>query len=289
MVKYYLLMSQTQRMQKQSMNKFYYLFILAFFLGGCSLTDNDKPIPSYLIVNETNVFTTVDQGDPTHKISDIWVYADNQLLGVFEIPVRIPVIVNGETTEFNIFPGIRNNGENSRSFIYRLMNSEEFTIPLAPGEEVERDLTFTYTENAIFDFVEGFEGAGHIFTLDLDENTETVIEATDEEAKTGSKSGKISLTAENPEIAVATVFNYDRSQNAGSDSYLELDYKCDIPFFIGVIYVQEGQQVTQPLIVVNPREDWNKLYVDFTEILTSPVLESYRVFFTTDLEPLDVF
>lgn len=269
------------------MLKYYYLLLSILFLGSCSLTDSDQPIPSYLVINKINVFTTENQGVPTHKISDVWVYADNELIGVFEIPSKIPIIVKGDTTKFTISPGIRNNGETSRSFIYLLMDAEQFTIPLAPGEEVEKELTFSYSQNAVFDFVESFESIGHIFTLDLDNNSETFIEITDEDAVAGSKSGKISLDAINNDIGVATIFSYDRSQNSGRDSYLEMDYKCDIPFFVGVIYVQEGQEVTQPLLVVNPKDDWNKIYVDFTQILTSPVLETYRVYFTTNLDPLN--
>jgi len=251
------------------------------------LTDSDAPIPSYLIINDVSVFTTPDEGAPTHNISDIWLTADNELIGVFELPAKIPLITKGDSTKLRISPGFRNNGEVSRSFTYNLMNPLEFTIPLAPAEEVEIPLTFTYIDNAIFDFVESFESSGHIFTLDIDGNPATNIEVTEESAIAGSRSGKISLDQTNSFISAGTIFKYEGSQNAGSDSYLEMDYKCDIPFFVGVIYIQEGQEVTLPLLFVNPKENWNKLYVDFTQILTSPLLESYRIYFTTDLEPLE--
>jgi hypothetical protein len=268
------------------MLKYYYLLLSILVFGGCSLTDNDQPIPSYLIINDVSVFTTQNQGAPTHKISDVWVYADNQLVGVFEVPTRIPLLVNGDTTLFKIFPGIRNNGEKSRSFIYHLLDAHDFELALAPGEEVEKSFVFTYSEDVIFDFIEGFESDDHLFTLNLDNNDETNIVSTDESSASGLRSGKISLDDTNNEIAVASIFKYQRAQNAGIDSYLEMDYKCDMPFFVGVIYVQEGQEVTQPLLVVNPKEDWNKIYIDFTQVLTSPVLETYRIYFTTDVEPL---
>jgi len=269
------------------MLKYYYLLFTILILGGCSLTDSDKPIPSYLVINEVNVFTTESQGAPTHKLSDVWITADNELIGVFEIPIKIPIIVTGETTEFKISPGFRNNGETSRSFIYNLMTPQVMTIPLAPGEEVEISPTFTYAENAIFDFVEGFESSGHIFSLDLDSIPETFIDITDEDAIEGSKSGKISLDEINNDITVATVFKYERSQSVGSESYFEMDYRCDIPFFVGVIYVQDDKVVTQPLIALNTKAEWNKIYIDFTSILTSPQIESYRVYLTTNVEQLD--
>ena len=102
------------------MIKYYYLLILFLLFAGCSLTDSDQPIPSYLVVNEVSVSTLPAQGAPTHKITDLWVYADNQLIGVFEIPARIPILVNGETTEFQIFPGIRRNPLQTLSLIHLL-------------------------------------------------------------------------------------------------------------------------------------------------------------------------
>lgn len=270
------------------MLKYCYLLIAVLLMGGCSLTDNDQPIPSYLTINEVDIFTTQNQGAPTHKITDVWVYADNQLVGVFEIPAKIPILVNGDSTEFRVFPGIRNNGETSRSFIYRLLDIKDFTIPLAPGEEVVRNLTFTYQENAKFDFIEGFENNEHLFTLNLDEFDDSNIVSSSEDVRSGLKSGKIFLDSLNSSLSAATIFKYERSNNAGSDSYFEIDYKCDIPFFVGVIYVQNGIETTQPLLFVNPKEDWNKIYVDFTEILTSPVLETYRVYIIADIDDLAV-
>ncbi|MEM9545842.1 MAG: hypothetical protein AAGA77_07710 [Bacteroidota bacterium] len=270
------------------MLKYYYLLLSILIISGCSLTDNDTPNPAYLVVDSVDVETNANQGGATHKITDLWVVANSELIGVFPLPARIPIIVEGETTDFFISPGFRNNGETARSFIYQLMDDEAFTLELAPGDVVERSFTFKYRDEAKFDFIEGFESPGHIFSLDLDGDENTSIEVTDEDAIVGLRSGKICLSDTNNTIQVATIFAYERAQNAGRDSYLEMDYKSDIPFIVGVIYVQEGQEITQPILAVNPREDWNKIYVDFTQILTSPVLETYRVYFTTDLPSLPV-
>jgi hypothetical protein len=45
--------------------------------------------------------------------------------------------------------------------------------------------------------------------------------------------------------------------------YLELDYKTNIQFEIGVIsYFSNGQTAVTYICGVNPKENWNKLYVD---------------------------
>ena len=66
----------------------------------CTLTDSEQPLPAYLEITDVSITTTQFQGDPTHKITDVWAYADNQLLGVFELPSKIPILTNGETLSF---------------------------------------------------------------------------------------------------------------------------------------------------------------------------------------------
>lgn len=271
------------------MIKYISLLTLCVLMTNCTLTDSDQPIPAYLEITGVDISTTVSQGAPTHKITDVWAYADNILLGVFEIPCKIPVLTDSETTEFLIFPGFRNNGERSRSFTYNLMNQIRFTEAIAPGDVLQKSLTFTYKDEAIFDFVEGFEGGSHIFTRELDDDETTRIIQTTEDKKSGAQSGKITLASENPSIAVGSVFDYNRIDNAGLDSYFELDYKNDIPFFVGVLYQQEGQEVSQPLILLSPTDgEWNKIYIDYTSILSSPLIDKYTVYVTTDLEALDL-
>lgn len=271
-------------MKKLGMSKYLYLFSLGIFLSNCTLTDSDQPIPAYLEITDVNITTNQDEGAPTHNFKDVWVYADNQLLGVFPLPCKVPVITTAETTDFLIFPGFRNNGEQSRSFTYNMVDQVRFTETLAPGDVITKSLTFSYKEDIIFDFVESFEGGSHIFTRDLDDDEASRIEITTADKKSGAQSGVIKLSAENPSIASANIFDYNRSDNAGLESYLEMDYKNDVPFIVGVIYLQEGQKVSQPLIILNASEDWNKIYVDFTSILSSPQIDTYSVYFASELE-----
>jgi len=273
-------------MKKQVMSKYIYLFLIGVVFSNCTLTDSDQPIPAYLEITDVNISTNQNQGAATHNLRDVWVYADNQLIGVFETPCKIPIISNTETTEFLIFPGFRNNGEMSRSFTYNLMDQIRFTETLMPGDVVTKSLTFKYKDEAIFDFVEGFESGAHIFTRDLDEDEVTRIKSTTEDKRSGAQSGKFIVTKDNPILSVGCIFDYNRVDNAGLDTYLEMDYKNDIPFAVGVLYEQEGAKVSQPLIILNPSDDWNKIYVDFTSILSSPAISTYSVYFTTDLESL---
>jgi hypothetical protein len=62
--------------------------------------------------------------------------------------------------------------------------------------------------------------------------------------------------------------------------YLELDYKCNIPIVIGMYATSSSGDVTKtPLYVLNPKEDWNKLYLDIeSDINRAGAGMQYRIF-----------
>ena len=51
-----------------------------------SCEQETQEIPSYIKINEYSLYTTASQGSNSENISDIWVYADDQLIGTFELP-----------------------------------------------------------------------------------------------------------------------------------------------------------------------------------------------------------
>ncbi len=259
--------------------------ILTFISNGCSLFDTDRPEVAFLVIDGIEVKTTPNQGPPTHNLKDVWVYADDLLLGVFELPAKIPVIITGEKTHFLVFPGFRNNGENARSFIYRLMKPDDFEVALSVGEEYRRKPVFEYSDQAIFDFVETFE-SGHIFTLDLDEDSETFIATTEEEAASGQHSGKMIFGQQATTLAAATNGIYQGLTNTGGDSYLELEYKNEIPFVVGALLRKGNITEREPLIVLSPKEDWHKIYIDFTLLLSDSQIDDYRIYFAAESMPL---
>ena len=78
----------------------------------------------------------------------------------------------------------------------------------------------------------------------------------------------------------STVLYSDRSGiAAGSRVFLELDYKNDIELQIGLITIEENLEFKNYKLVLKPQEDWNKVYVDFSNELLSSNLNKYRVVF----------
>jgi hypothetical protein len=47
---------------------------------------------------DVSLNTSASEGSASHKITDAWVYVDDQLVGVWEVPSKIPALEAGEHT-----------------------------------------------------------------------------------------------------------------------------------------------------------------------------------------------
>ncbi|MEY3087393.1 MAG: hypothetical protein RLZ93_1318, partial [Bacteroidota bacterium] len=95
----------------RSVNMAYrYLLYLGLLLSACV---KNNPDPAWLEVNEwvleANSSLNGEEGQLTHNLTDAWVYVDEQLIGVFEVPFKIPILKEG-AANIRIYPTIRVNG-----------------------------------------------------------------------------------------------------------------------------------------------------------------------------------
>lgn len=263
--------------------KHFYWIVIALFTS-CSLVDNDQPEPFYIKIDRAEITTKAGQGEPTSNITDVWVYVDNELMGVFQLPATVPYIKAGESeVNVTVFAGIRNNGQVGRPFIYQFLERQEFTVDVTGIEENLGTIVFEYVDNLTFEFIEDFEN-GNLFTFDVDGTPEATIRTTNEEVKSGNQAGWIHLEENGiTSLVKGTSSAYDGLENIGADTYLELDYKNDVPFGVGLVTTQGNSSNANFKIVLDTTSQWNKIYIDFTDELADPTITSYRVIIGSDL------
>ena len=116
--------------------KYIYLFVLLLFgLSGCV---KNNPLPVWLEINKWTLVSNGATGvnDPkalAHNFSDVWVYVDGKVIGVFEVPCKIPVLASGNC-KLSLYPAIKNNGMASAKKIYPFTDPFETTMQLTEGE-----------------------------------------------------------------------------------------------------------------------------------------------------------
>ena len=244
--------------------------------------DNEATLPAYIYIDSVVLKTKPSlQGAPTHNISEFWVFADGKPLGAFAKDKIIPVIADDyNNVELQIFAGIRENGIKSNVNTYYLYKDFNIKKALKQGEVDTIDVVYEYVDYAKFVFIEGFENS-NIFTVDEDEDPLTKIELTKEEVCSGQFSGKIVLTKEHNKFIATSQLDYYEIPTKGNLIYLELDYKGDIPFIIGVSGKDEsGNEYKQDIILLKNKENWNKIYLNLTNTIQESALQSYRIYFS---------
>lgn len=249
------------------------LFLLPGLTTGCNLINPEEPLPTYMVIPDIDLTTNyLAEGSASHKIVDAWVYVDNNPIGVFALPARFPVIAESGTLQ--VVPGILERGISNTREPYPFYESFVTDYTYAPATDDTIFPSISYKENTIFPLKEDFESGNEFSGMTVTSIASEVYE--------GDKSGVARLDATNDTLlAFSTAYELP---GGGTRVYLELDYRNDIAFNILLQANQvQGNTTLEYLITANPQQDWNKMYVDVTNITSGLNANNYQIVFATTL------
>jgi hypothetical protein len=256
------------------------LLVILSLLGlvSCEKFEGSQTVPAYLTIDTIGLkVETGLQGSSSANITDAWVYVDDQLIGAFELPATIPLLVTGQHKVF-IRPGIILNGMLSLRTYYPFYNSITKTLRFAPDSVTRMPqqsvngktaVYTTYTEKTYITWSENFDDQS--LTIDTTSDSNVAFELTssgDSNTFEGTFSGKIRLTSDTDVFEAVTTEDYALPQLA-APVFLEINYKGTNSFTIGVFATTSEQVVQQPVVDIYPKESWNKIYVNLTSIVSS--------------------
>jgi len=256
------------------MHRLLLLFILA--LGSCTFFDNGDLTPMYFKIESAGHSTTVEQGLPTHNIRDISVYADGFSIGVFNMPVDVPVLMEADPLRLDLVAVVRNNGIASNPVEYPFYKPIGYTFDFEGNKTVELTPVFEYNNLVKFVQVADFEG-GNPFSVDTDGREEISIERSTD-TPYGNFCGTITLDTINNVFAKSTFSRIDRSMLLGGPVFLEMDYRNEIPFTVGIVRIETGNlQVPFLKVGLTPQPEWNKVYIELTGELNDNLIEEFTI------------
>lgn len=242
-------------------------FLLLFFLafGACNIINPSEPVPTYIKIDSVTLQPTLSaiHGSVSHKITDVWVYYERQLLGAYALPATVPVITSGKG-QLQIIAGIWDNGLSGTRARYPFYTLDTFTFQEQPTQTIHHIPKFTYRTTdtpSIKYFVESFE-QGNSFERALGSDTGVVKTDKASEVFEGTWSGIIPLVNGADYAEVITIPEYNLPPNR--DSYLELNYKSDIPIEIRTKITQNGSTSNLEIINLKAKSDWTKVYLNLT-------------------------
>lgn len=256
----------------------YFVFLLLFGAAAC---DDPEPIPAYLQIEP---FIVEEKGGADwQRITDGWLYVNNEFLGAYTLPATVPVLAEGES-KVTLFPGVKENGINFTPNIYQFMTRYEATVNLTPPGETKIQPKTEYDGAAIIPWEErgDFDGASDLQLVNRDGDTTTSFVLTTNGAFAG-KSVLMEVDTAHSLIEIATE-KVPLPTTAEREVWLELHHNNDMPFTLILLSSESGSsEFAQAVFLFNKTEGWNKIYINLTEFLVASLQEEHRLDFRVSL------
>ena len=260
------------------------LFGLIFLLSACV---KNNPDPVWIEINEwqleANPNALEPAGELSENLSEAWVYINNEFVGIFELPCKIPVIYAGNQT-IRIYPAILNNGISATKKIYPFVEYQEITAEFVANETITINPVTRYKASTKF-WIEDFEDPGNKLEEDATSNAvlTTVLVAGSGIEQTpnlnGNNFGRIELTESLNKWIANSVDSDVLDLPQGQEVYLEIDYHNTNRITTGLLAVSPTGTINNPNIQMNPQDDatveWKKIYIDMREIVSASSSGAY--------------
>ncbi|MFN4080641.1 MAG: hypothetical protein ACK4NS_07045 [Saprospiraceae bacterium] len=252
-----------------------YLTLLAGLLWG-ACANLEAPQPTYVEIAPFEV--NAPGGAKRHKITEGWLYVNNELLGGYTLPARVPVLASGNQSAL-VFPGVKVNGISNTPGIYPFLERYETTlnfsgdniIPIQPATRYVTNANAPWAERGTFDLGSGIG----LNNRDSDPGNSFIISS--ENAFEG-KHLLLRVTEDHPLMEVATEF-LTLPTDGGRQIWLELHYANNAPFQLWLIGQRSGVETTRLMYTFNVSEEWNKIYLNITDFAAVLQQNSYALLF----------
>lgn len=242
------------------------IFIMALLAGTFLQTackKSDVKVAAYMRIEGDTMITTVEQGANTRLVPYVTVYQNDNPQGTYEPPGTYPIIGEGPTS-LAIRGHIRRLARNG-FYQYTLYEPYTFNTDLKPNETFNVRPIWRYRTNTKIVWAEYFDDPslalrvrrGEFDTLKTDNDPKIQLD------NTSYGVIKMKPVFSFFELESSEEFTLPRDQR---DIYLELDYNCNIPFSIGLIAIDNLQEIA--VVSVTPFAtdgQWRKGYVFLTD------------------------
>lgn len=240
----------------------------------------NNPDPSWLEVTEWTLLENVDpdliEGELSHNLTEAWVYIDDEIVGVFEVPFKIPILKSGNVN-IKIFPAIKNNGISATKKIYPFLQPYTVYAELVQNETLTLHPETFYMSSTTF-FIEDFEDAS--IMMEDDQNYPGSFNIESDPTILGEYNNtsylRVNLDNTTDTMWVAnTKFYLDNGTDLprGRDVYLEIDYYNTNSVVTGLLAVSPTSTKTNWNIQLNAQNPadvkWKKIYIDLRELISN--------------------
>jgi hypothetical protein len=263
------------------MKQLLHLLFVGLLASSCI---KNNPDPAWLEVTKWSLVANPNSenqtGELTHNFSEAWVYIDDKIVGVFEVPFKIPILQSGNVN-IKIYPAIKNNGIAATKKIYPFVEVFEVNANLVQNQTLTLNPITRYVSVTKF-WIEDFEDpAVKIIT---DPNSQTALSQGSDPLilEYGNNYGEVNLNlTDSTWVAFTEQLPYIQ---IGKEVYLEIDYYNTNALITGLIAISPSSVINNQNVQLNPQDPasvkWKKIYIDLKEVVSNSSAQSdFRISF----------
>ena len=247
----------------------YLIAISVLALQGCDIINPKEKEPAYLYIPSYTFEASLNQGSSSESITEVWVYANDKSLGVYDLPAKIPILELG-TSNIRIFAGIKNNGISNSRIRYPFYAPYDTTLTISAFQTDTITPTFFYYNQAVIS-EKGFESINPFVQIGSN-NGDFSLTNQASQVFEGNRSGWGHLDAGSGHLYYKDDDNLNYT--SGDNVFLEMNYSSNNTFSVGFITTTGGIQAKNVALIINPSSSgdgllpvWKKIYIDFGYVL----------------------
>lgn len=243
--------------------------VLVGMLAACI---KNNPDPSWIEVNSfvllTNPALSGSEGQLSQDFRDVWLYIDDQMVGCFQTPFKIPILKDGNVN-IKIYPAVRNNGISGDKKIYPFMNVYEINSKLVKNQTLTVNPVTSYVDNLNF-WIEDFEDASIKIQDDPNTSLASMFITSDNLTPfSGFNYGKVILNELDSVWVANTTEQLSIPKN--KPCFMEVDYYNTNTFVQGFLALNLNGNNYQDNAGFNEQSfsavKWKKMYIELTELI----------------------
>ena len=246
-------------------------FFLVFLIASCE--GKRETLPAYIAIDKIdfNYQNVSLVGNGGTAITDAWVFDNDNLLGVFELPAVVAVATEG-THKLTVGAGIKLNGISGTRETYPYYTKWSKDITLNPLDTVSVTPKVGYYLDIGISFKEEFQDV--VLKIDTVSSSDVALERVFVENQPqylDSYVGKVYIKKATPGFKAYTKDLFMVPTTVTQPIYLELDFKCNQDFVVGYIIkapstgIAENQLIALRSTVVDGEMTWKHIYIDLTD------------------------
>jgi len=234
-------------------------------LTGCKKDSLESSVPGYLYIDTIQLQTDeINQGNGRSAFTDAWVFVDNEPLGVFPLPATVPVIDAG-SHKISVRAGIVENGIDALRSAYPKLVPFDSTFTLEANTTHAIRPRVRYLNSAQFVQLENFDGGSVSLESILTNGAPIRLSTAGDPNTLDGAAGVVDLDGSQPSFQLAT--NDTFMLPTAVSAYIEMNYRCDAEFTVGVIVNTTGGSVSvNSLVTLRATSSWKKVYINISDL-----------------------